>query len=177
MNDTDKKEQLPIHIIVGIIVFAKIKTEKSPRIGKIGKTFAKLSKMGWIMMSPDRESDVVNALYTQTSVSDYKKLCGTDILGLEESHYNYDKFVFEKFEKQLNRIKEGWYRTGLIWRENSIPLGNNKCGSLGRLKSLLKNLDQKHKVREAYDSVIKDLLENNIIEEVTYTEINNSSKE
>ena len=96
-----------------------IKTEKSPRVGKIGKTFAKLSKMGWIMMSPDRESDVVNALYTQTSVSDYKKLCGTDILGLEESHYNYDKFVFEKFEKQLNRIKEGWYRKGLIWRETA----------------------------------------------------------
>ena len=32
-------------------------------------------------------------------------------------------------------------------------------------------------MREAYDSVIKDQLENNIIEEVTYTEINTSSKE
>ena len=32
-------------------------------------------------------------------------------------------------------------------------------------------------MREAYDSVIKDQLENNIIEEVTDTEINNSSKE
>ena len=35
-------------------------------------------------------------------------------------------------------------------------LGNTKCGSLGRLKSLLKNLDQKQEVRAAYDSVIKD---------------------
>ena len=41
-------------------------------------------------------------------------------------------------------------------------MGNNKCGSLGRLKSLLKNLDQKQEVHEAYDSVIKDKLENNI---------------
>ena len=32
-------------------------------------------------------------------------------------------------------------------------------------------------MREAYDSVIKDKLENNIIEEVTDTEINNISKE
>ena len=31
-----------------------------------------------------------------------------------------------------------------------------KCGSLGRLKSLLKNLVQKQEVREAYDSIIKD---------------------
>ena len=45
-----------------------------------------------------------------------------------------------------------------------------------QLNSLLKNLDQKQEVREAYDSVIKDQLENNIIEEVTDTEINNSSK-
>ena len=54
-----------------------------------------------------------------------------------------------------------------------------KCngGSLDRLKSLHKNLDQKQEVREPYDSVIKDQLENNIIEEVTGTEINNSSKE
>ena len=79
-------------------------------------------------------------------------------------------------KKKMNRSKEGWYETGIIWRENNIPLENNKCWSLGRLKSLLKNLDQKQEVREAYDSVIKDQLENNIIEEVTDTEINNSSK-
>ena len=41
---------------------------------------------------------------------------------------------------------------------------------------MLKNLDQKQEGRKAYDSVIKDQLENNIIE-VTDTEINNSSKE
>ena len=48
---------------------------------------------------------------------------------------------------------------------------------MGRLKSLLKNFVKKQEVREAYDSVIKDQLENNIIEEVTDTEINNSPKE
>ena len=42
--------------------------EKSPRVGKIGKPFAELTKMGWAMMSPGRESDVESALYTQTSV-------------------------------------------------------------------------------------------------------------
>ena len=53
-----------------------------------------------------------------------------------------------------------------------MPLGNNKCGSLLRLKSLLKNLVQKQEVREAYDSVIKYQLENNIIEEITDIKIN-----
>ena len=135
--------------------------EKRPRVGKIGEPFAEFTKMGWVTMSPGRESDVVSALYTQTSVSDYEKLCSTDSLGLEESQYNHDEFVFEKFKKQLSRSKEGWYETGFIWRENNIPLRDNKCGSLGRLKSLLKHLGQKQEVREAYDSVIKDQLENN----------------
>ena len=71
MNDTDEKEQLPVHIILGASDFAKIKMEKSPQVGKIGEPFAELTKMGQVMMSPGRESDVVSALYTQTSVSGY----------------------------------------------------------------------------------------------------------
>ena len=96
MNDTDEKEQLPVHIILGASDFAKIKMEKRSRVGKIGELFAELTKIRWVMMSSGRESDA-SALYTQPSVSDYEKLCGTDILGLEGNHYNHDEFVFEKF--------------------------------------------------------------------------------
>ena len=53
-------------------------------------------------MSPGRESNVVSALCIQTSVSGCKKLCGTDILGLEENHYNHHEFGFEKFKKQMS---------------------------------------------------------------------------
>ena len=113
---------------------------KGPRVGKIGEPFTDLTKIWWIIMCPSRRSDVVSASYAQTSVSDYEKLCSTNILGLEESHCNQDELVFEKFKKQLNRSKEDWYGKGVIWRKNNIPLGNNKCESFGRLKRLLKNL-------------------------------------
>ena len=43
--------------------------------------------MGFVMMSPGRESDLVK-------LSHHEKLCGTDILGLEENQYNHDEFVF-----------------------------------------------------------------------------------
>ena len=77
--------------------------------------------MRWVMMSPGRESDAVSALYIQTSVKDYEKLCSTDILGLEESHYNHDEFAFEKFKKLLNRSKEGWYETGSLGGKITYP--------------------------------------------------------
>ena len=47
----------------------------------------------------------------------------------------------------------------------------------GPTKKSAYNLVQKQEVRETYDSVIKDQLESNIIEEVTDTEINNISIE
>ena len=62
-----KKEQLPVHIILRASGFAKIKMEKCPLVGKVGEPFAELTKMGSVTMSPGRESDVVSALYTQTS--------------------------------------------------------------------------------------------------------------
>ena len=47
------------------------------------------------MMSPGRESDVVSAIYTQTSASDYEKLCSTDNMGVEKSHQCKGKPIYE----------------------------------------------------------------------------------
>ena len=66
INDTDKKEQLPVHIILGASDFAKIKIEKVPRVGEVDEPFAELTKMGYVMMSPGRETSVIN----------YENLCG-----------------------------------------------------------------------------------------------------
>ena len=57
--------------------------------------------MDWVIMSPGRESDIMSALLTKTSVNNYEKLCDTDVLGLKESHYKHDNYVYEKFKKQL----------------------------------------------------------------------------
>ena len=61
--------------------------ETCPSVGQIGEPFVKQTKMGWVIMSPGRESDIVNTLFTKTSVNDCEKLCDTDVLELKESHY------------------------------------------------------------------------------------------
>ena len=125
-----------------------------PGVSQIVEPFTEQTKIGWVIMSPGRKSDIMGALFTKTSVSDYENLCDTDVLILKESHYKHDDHVYEKVKKQLKRGKEGWYETGLVWKEGDLPLNNNKNGSLGRLKSLVRNLKRDTEIYKAYDTVI-----------------------
>ena len=106
-------------------------------------------------------------------MSDFSRLCETDVLGVEENHLSHDENVYKKFKQQLERNEEGWCKTGLVWTENKVPLNNNKFGSLGRLKSLLKRLEQNPEIFKAYDQVIRDQLVNNVIEKVSENQSEN----
>ena len=134
MNETDTKPELPMHVILWTSDYVKIKMQKCPRVGKINEPIAEQTKMGWVITSPGRESDLVNSLYTRTSVSDFDGLCDIDVLGVEENHLSHDENVYKKFKQQLERNEGGWYEAGLVWTENKVPLNNNKSGSLGHLK-------------------------------------------
>ena len=60
MNERDTKPELPIHVILGASDYVKIKMRKCPRVGKISEPIAEQTKMGWVTMSPGRESDLVH---------------------------------------------------------------------------------------------------------------------
>ena len=60
-----------------------------------------------------------------------------------------------------------------MWTENKVPLSNNNSGSLGRLKSLLKRLEQNPEIFKANDQVIRDQLVNNDIEKVSENQSEN----
>ena len=63
----DTKPELPIHVILGASDYVKIKIQKCPRVGEINEPIAEQTKMGWIIISLGRESDLVSSLYTRTS--------------------------------------------------------------------------------------------------------------
>ena len=106
-------------------------------------------------------------------MSDFDSLCDIDALGVKENHLSHDENVYKKFKQQLERNKGSWYDTGLVWIENKVPLNSNKSGSLGRLKSLFKRLEQNPKIFKAYDQVIRDQLVNNILEKVSENQSEN----
>ena len=55
--------QLPIHVILGVSNYVKMKIQMSLRVSKMNEPIPKQTKMGWVTMSLGRESDLV--YYTQ----------------------------------------------------------------------------------------------------------------
>ena len=162
--DNDEKDQLPIHVILGVGDYAKIKTNTLPLIGEAGEAVAECTKLGWFLMSPGNEQDRQKMFLSQTSHVDYEELCRLDVLGLRDSAESDQQVVHSEFKEQLIRSPEGWYETGLPWRGNHPHLPSNKVGSLRRLSSLTRKLKKDGNV-EKYDAVIRAQLQEGIVEE------------
>jgi hypothetical protein len=169
--DNDTKEQLPIHVILSAGDYAKIKTNTKPLIGKTGEPIAELTRFGWFLMSPGNEFDRQTMLLTQTSHVDYEHLSRLDVLGLEDSSEHDQKIVHSEFKEQLQRSPEGWYETGLPWRNNHTVLPSSKTGSLCRLNGLTKKL-QRDGLTEQYDNIIRDQVGAGIVEKAPDTPVN-----
>ena len=98
MNKRDTKPELLIHFILKARDYVKIKMQKCPRVGKMNEPIAEQTKMGWVIMSPDGESDLVSSLYTRISVSDFDRPFDLDVLGVEENHLSHYENVYRKLK-------------------------------------------------------------------------------
>lgn len=97
---------------------------------------------------------------TQTSPVDYEALCRLDVLGLEDRPVGDQCLVYEEFKEQLERSREGWYETSLLWKDNHPPLPNNKYESL----NLVRKLEKQPGMLEKYDDIIQDQLAQGIVQ-------------
>ena len=165
MHDNDEKPELPVHLILGASEYARIKTETKPKLGRPNEPVAELTRFGWTILSPGKEIDLTRMLSTQTASPDYEQLCRLDVLGLKDSATSDQEIVYEEFKEQLTRNPGGWYETSLPWKGNHPPLQNNKAGSLTRLHNLVRKLE-KQDTLEQYDKIIRDQLEQGIVERV-----------
>jgi hypothetical protein len=164
MEDTDAKEQLPVHIILGASEYAKVKTTTPPKIGTSGQPIAELTRLGWTIISPGKECfNETQILLTQTSRVEYEELCRQDVLGLQDKATEDQSGVYDEFKEQLVRSEEAWYETGLPWRGNHPPLPNNRNGSLRRLRSLTRKLESQHLATQ-YKEIIDEQREVGIVE-------------
>ena len=173
MNDTDMKAELPIHLILGASEYTRIKVQEMPRVGQPGEPVAELTRLGWVLMSPGKEVELRKLMVIKTSTDDYENLYRLDVLGVKHSD---EGTVHQEFKEQLRKDKNGWYKTGLIWKDNCNTLASNKSGSLGKLRNLLRNFQKDQKLFETYDQVIQEQLAEGVVERVT-EEVNFGQRE
>ena len=65
------------------------------RIGLPVEPIAKLTKLGWYIVSPGKENDITSILFSQRSIHYYKKLCSLDCLGVSEIEVKPDDYVHD----------------------------------------------------------------------------------
>ena len=163
IEDTNEKEELPVHMIIGTSEFSKIKTPTKPRVGKPREPMAELTLFGWMMISSGHELEYRKFLFARSSSSeDYERLCSLDVLGLESR--SEQNLVHQEFKDQLKRSPEGWYQTGLIWKAGIPDLPSNESGSKARLKKLVQRLEKQPELYDKYEEIIKELEKEGIIE-------------
>ena len=163
MEDTDTKDELPIHMVLGTGVGSNIKMKVLPRIGNVDEPIAEQTRFGWVIQSPGKELDTT-LLLAHSSVIDHEQLCRLDVLGLEDRPEKDQATVYDEFKEQLGRGEDGRYETDLMWKASHPPLENNEGTSLGRLGSLLNRLQKNPKQFEEYDQKIRSQLAEGIVE-------------
>ena len=138
IDDNNTRPQIPIHVVLGAIKCATIKTSTVQRVGKSGQP-AKMP-LGWTVMSLGREHVGSPVLPTQSAFTDYEQLCSLDMLGLADTHKNDQLPVYKEFKEQSERSPAGWYETSLPWKGNHPVLPSNEAGSKRRLEQLIRKL-------------------------------------
>ena len=97
-----------------------------------------LIKFGWFLMDPGYEFESNTMLLTQSSNSEYEKLCRLDVLGFEDTPEHDQSVILDELKEQLTQSPEGWYETTLPWRPGALQpsvvgllFRFNRLGGLG----------------------------------------------
>ena len=170
MNENQTKSILSIYVIFGESDFLKIKTQERPRTGQIADPVAELTKLGWEIVNPRKGSSYFNVLLRTAAINTYEELCSIDVLGLSDTHHlsKPDDVVLQKSKRKLTQVENGYYEINLICKEGQRKLKNNEVGRLGRLKNLVRNIQQEPEKFKEYDE-IKAQITNGIVERTPVT--------
>ncbi len=101
LEDQSSDRRLPVHIILGANEYAQILKHTQRRVGRHGGPVAEFTRFGWALMTLGIEADVSAGFLAVDTVSDYKKLCALDVLGLADSPAGDQLEVYKEFREQL----------------------------------------------------------------------------
>ncbi|XP_052762257.1 uncharacterized protein LOC128204895 [Mya arenaria] len=149
------------------------------------------SKLGWILSGRSDDVDEMEEhsmlIFNQGSSITYQSMFSVDTpvqkpdledfwnvesIGIiDKDTRNDDMIALDKF-KETVQFEDNRYHVCWPWKEDDYELPTNKELAIGRLKSTVKRLKSNPQLLQKYDGVIKDQLNNGIIERVNTDESN-----
>ena len=160
MEDSNTKARLPVHVIIGVNDFAKVRTSGHLRVRRRGDPVAERTRLRWTTVSSG--TDLGNSYLAVNSTVDHNRFCALDVLGLEDKPSTHQSYVHEEFKEQLTRSPDSRYETGLPWKGNCPELPNNCAGSVRRVNSLQRKLKRIDRL-DQYDDIIREQLEGGVV--------------
>ena len=64
-----------MHLVLGTNEYSRIKTATKPRIGYPGELVAEYIRLGWTIISPGAELDMLNLYLAKSVTENYDRLC------------------------------------------------------------------------------------------------------
>ena len=155
-------EEYPIHLILGDATYCKIRTEEVFK-GAPDEPIVEGTTFGWIIHGGTLSND--KCMYVREP-NDYEKLYSLDVLGVEDREENSQLDVYSEFKENISRTSEGRYEVNVPWIPGSKLTDTNEHNSRSRLVGVEKKLRQREEVQREYNKIVKDQLEQGIIEKV-----------
>ena len=95
------KANLPIHMILGVSEYARIKTKHVLRIGTPGEPIVEYAAFGWAVMAGGKEEGFNQMLLARDTEVHYAELCKLDVLGIKDKNESRNDEVYQEFKEQL----------------------------------------------------------------------------
>ena len=137
------------------------------------------TKYGWTLAGNLSEADKfrgqangycrisVNVSKVSNLETQLKKLFNRDEETENESQYSYEEeYAIKLFQSTIKQLPDGQYVVNPLFRKEAVKLRNNYFLALIRFNSLRKSLKRHRDKFDLYNTALKDMLEDETIEEV-----------
>ena len=154
-------EEYPIHMILGDAFYCQIKTEDIIK-GETDDPIVEGTTFGWVVHGGKEYSDG-RCMFTRET-NDYERLYSLDVLGIEDRGETDQSDVYQEFRENITTRSDGRYEVSVPWIPGVELVKTNEEPSRKRLKNTERKLSYDTHLRDAYEQIVNDQLQEEIIE-------------
>ena len=154
-------EEYPIYVILGDAVYCQIKTESIIK-GEPDDPIVEGTTFGWVVHGGKEYADGTCMFTRETN--EYERLYSLDVLRIEDRGEGDQLDVYREFQESITTRNDGRFEVSVPWIPGAELVNSNEEPSRKRLKNIERKLSHDKELREAYEEIVKDQLEKEIIE-------------